>query len=268
MQKTILITGSTDGIGFEAAKTLVEQGHHVLIHGRSPDKLKRVEEELSGFQGDGRVEGYVADLSVMREVESLAATIKVNYQQLDVLINNAGVLNALEPTTRDGLEIRFAVNTIAPYLLTQRLLPLLGAEGRVINISSAAQSPVDTTLLAGGTHQLPDMSIYAQSKLALNMWSRHMALENESGPMIVAVNPGSLLATKMVKQAFNMDGHDIQIGVKILVRAALTDEFATASGDYFDNDSGRFASPHSDALDANKNREVVSVIEAILGRID
>jgi len=100
------------------------------------------------------------------------------------------------------------------------------------------------------------------------MWSRSMALSlKEKGPVIVAVNPGSLLATKMVKEGFNVAGKDIRIGAEILIRAALAEEFATASGKYFDNDSGQFASSHLDALDPQKCEAIVQSIEAVLAEI-
>jgi len=265
MPKTILITGSTDGIGLEAAKTLYSQGHHVLLHGRNPAKLEAAERTLSELAGDGRVESYLADLSRMADVETLGEAIATNHEKLDVVINNAGVLRTADTFTDIGLDIRFAVNTLAPYLLTQRLLPLLRPRARVVNLSSAAQSQVDLEALAGRA-KIPDqLNAYAQSKLALTMWSRTMAdSHKEKGLVFVAVNPGSLLATKMVKEGFGMAGSDIRIGSDILVRAALSDEFAEASGLYFDNDKGRFASPHPDALDLQKCKDVVRVIEAVL----
>jgi len=159
MQKTILITGSTDGIGLATARRLVSVGQHVLLHGRSSSKLADAQETLSGLPGAGPVEGYAADLSVMANVETLANAVTEKHAELDVLINNAGVYSAPELVTQDGLDIRFAVNTIAPYLLTQRLLPLLGASGRVVNLSSAAQSSVDPRALAGGQGRLPDGAV-------------------------------------------------------------------------------------------------------------
>ena len=264
MKKSILITGSTDGIGLEAARMLVSQGHHVLLHGRNPSKLEDAEKSLSSMPGGGRVESYVADLSRVADVQALANAVADKHASLDVLVNNAGVYNAPEVVTQDGLDVRFAVNTIAPYLLTQRLLPLLGSSGRVVNLSSAAQAPVDPKSLAGQV-SLSDSAAYAQSKLALTMWSRSLALSlDRDGPVIVAVNPGSLLATKMVKEAYGVAGGDIRIGAEILCRAALADEFADASGEYYDNDSGQFAAPHPDALNPKKSREIVRVIEKIL----
>lgn len=267
MQKTILITGSTDGIGLETAKILASKGHNVLLHGRNPAKLEDVEKTISALASGGRVESYVADLSRMADVEALAKAVADKHDMLDVLINNAGVYSAPDLITRDGLDVRFAVNTIAPYLLTQRLLPLLGASARVINVSSAAQSPVDPKALAGPV-SLTDSAAYAQSKLALTMWSRTMALSlADAGPAIIAVNPASMLGSKMVKEAFGVTGGDLRKGADILTRAALDDEFAAASGKYFDNDSGQFAPPHSDALDAQKCKEIVTVIETILAKM-
>ncbi|MEQ8357791.1 MAG: SDR family NAD(P)-dependent oxidoreductase [Kiloniellaceae bacterium] len=266
MQKTILVTGSTDGIGSETARMLVSLGHHVLLHGRSRSKLEDAEKALSALPGGGRVESYVADLSAMADVEALAQAVADKHAKLDVLINNAGVYSAPDPVTQARLDVRFAVNTIAPYLLTQRLLPLFGTAARVINLSSAAQSPVDPKALAGLV-RLPGGAAYAQSKLALTMWSRVLALSlKDRGPAIIAVNPGSMLGSKMVKQAFGVAGGDIRIGAEILCRAALADDFAAMSGQYFDNDSGRFAAPHPDALDARKSQEIVRAIETILAQ--
>ncbi|MEM9923804.1 MAG: SDR family NAD(P)-dependent oxidoreductase [Cyanobacteria bacterium P01_D01_bin.50] len=264
MQKTILITGSTDGIGLETAKMLTSLGHHVLLHGRNLEKLEKVQKTLLELKGGGCIEIYLADLSLMNNVEELAKTVAEKHSKLDVLINNAGVYNTPNPVTQDGLDVRFAVNTIAPYLLTQRLLSLFGTSGRVINLSSAAQSTVKVEALTGQV-KLRDGAAYAQSKLALTMWSRSLGLSlKHSSPIIIAINPGSLLGSKMVKQAFGVTGGDIRIGAEILTRAALSDEFRTASGQYFDNDSGQFTSPHPDALDTGKCQEIVRVIEKIL----
>lgn len=262
MQKTILITGATDGIGLETAKLLVAEGHKVLLHGRNPEKL---ENTVKAF-GSDNTESYLADLSRMEEVEALAKAIADKHDQLDVLINNAGVFKTGAPLTADGLDVRFAVNTIAPYLLTKRLLPLIQPSGRVVNLSSAAQSPVDLNALSDAP-QLGDMAAYSQSKQAITMWSRQVALSLPDGPVIVAVNPASMLGSKMVKEGFGVAGGDLGIGADILVRAALSEEFTNASGQYYDNDARRFAAPPADALDAQKLDALVQTIERVITQI-
>lgn len=269
MKKTILMTGATDGIGLETAKTLVAQGHHVLLHGRNPDKLAAVAESLASVSGAGSIEQYVADLSNLDEVASLVQAVKTTHASLDVLINNAGVLKTSDPVTASGLDVRFVVNTFAPYVLAQGLLPLMGAGARIVNVSSAAQSPVDLDALAGRVRIADDLQAYAQSKLAITMWSHHLALALEGkGLLVVAVNPGSLLATKMVKDGFGVAGNDIRIGADILVRAALSDAFATACkqspGRYFDNDAEQFAAPQADALDQQKTDALMAAMQAVL----
>ena len=268
MQKTILITGATDGIGLATAKLLFSLGHHILLHGRNSAKLAQTEQVLSalsvGGAKTGKSESYIADLSHLPDVVALVKSITENHNKLDVLINNAGVFNIPEPVTSRGLDVRFIVNTIAPYLLTKQLLSLLDASGRVINLTSAAQSPVDLKALTGQVN-LSDQAAYAQSKLALTMWSVQMGFSlKDDGPVIVAVNPKSLLGSKMVKEAYGIAGGNLNIGAEILRRASLSDEFAKASGQYFDNDIGQFSSPHPDALDEQKCQEIVRVIEQIL----
>lgn len=265
MQKTILITGSTDGVGLTSAKRLVSEGHQVLIHGRNAEKLKKVEEILRS-EG-GQVESFLADLTQMADVEKLAKEVSAKHKKLDALINNAGVFNIPNPISSDGFDKRFIVNTIAPYLLTKRLLPILGTDGRVVNVSSAAQSPVSTDALLGEI-ELNANSAYAQSKLALIMWSNHMVQSQRGeGPLIVSINPKSFLGSKMVKEAYGVEGSDLSIGADILCRAALYDEFNNASGKYFDNDSRRFASPHPDALNPTLRQELVDTIEEIIVKL-
>ncbi|WCP69634.1 SDR family NAD(P)-dependent oxidoreductase [Vibrio tubiashii] len=260
MQKVILVTGATDGIGFETAKMLTSQGHHVLIHGRNPSKLQHVEETLSQL---GNVSSYVADLSDLCDVDKLSQQLISDFETIDVVINNAGVFSTQQPRTEEGLDVRFVVNTLAPYKLTKALLPLLPSDGRVVNLSSAAQGSVSIEALIGNK-ALADGDAYAQSKLALTMWSRHLGLAHkDTGPMIVSVNPKSLLGSKMVKDAFGIAGGDLSLGADILVRASLSAEFANAHGLYFDNDLERFSEPHVDALDDIKVQQVIEAIERL-----
>jgi NAD(P)-dependent dehydrogenase (short-subunit alcohol dehydrogenase family) len=255
MTKTILITGATDGIGRATALALAAQGHRMIVHGRSAEKLNALAQEIGGD-----VTTVQADMSDLSQVAEMARDLKNSNDRIDVVINNAGVFKVPEPLTRDGLDVRFVVNTYAPALLSHLLLPIMPKDGRLVHLSSAAQAPVDVDAMQGKRH-LNDMEAYAQSKLALTMWSQDFAAHRPDGPLSVAVNPGSLLATKMVREGFGTAGNDLKIGVDILTRAALSDEFSDASGRYFDNDSGAFAAPHVDAADADKVGKVVAAID-------
>lgn len=258
MPKIILITGATDGIGRLTARMLAEQGHTLLLHGRSAEKLAATAAEVGGS-----CETYRADMAKLDEVQAMAEAILAKHASIDVLINNAGVLKTPQPRIASGLDTRFVVNTLAPHALTRALLPAIPKSGRIVNLSSAAQARVDLDALAGRT-QLADMEAYAQSKLAITIMSRDLAAELPDGPLVVAVNPGSLLASKMVKEGFGMAGNDLSIGAKILCRAALDPSFEGHSGQYFDNDAGRFAAPHPAAEDAGHASSVMEKIEAVL----
>ncbi|WP_282022333.1 SDR family NAD(P)-dependent oxidoreductase [Ruegeria faecimaris] len=258
MTKTILITGSTDGIGLLTAQTLAKEGHKILLHGRGAAKLGAAVNEVGGD-----VETYAADLSRMADIQTFAAEVREKHDRLDVLINNAGVLKVAETQTEAGHDVRFMVNTLAPYALTRALLPIIPKDGRIVNLSSAAQAPIDLAAMRG-EKQLGHNDAYAQSKLGITIWTRELAKELTDGPVVVAVNPGSLLASKMVKEGYGIAGNDLSIGANILREAALGSSFADVSGKYFDNDSGQFAQPHAAALDATHSAQVMQGIEDAL----
>ena len=259
MSKKILITGATDGIGLLTATLLAEQGHSLILHGRSTTKLEAAAKAVGGD-----VETIVADLSKVDDVEAMAASLLETHQSLDVLINNAGVLKTPETRVENGWDIRFVVNTLSPYLLTKRLLPIIPADGRVVNLSSAAQQPFDKDVMLGKTSLADDLAVYAQSKLGITVWSQECARSLPDGPVIVSVNPGSLLASKMVKEGFGVEGSDLSIGANILIQASLDASFANASGRYYDNDARRFADPHAAAADTAHCQLIMQTLDDIL----
>lgn len=138
-KKTILITGASNGIGKETALALAKQGHKIIIHGRSPEKTRRVYEQIKLESGNDDVDMYTADLSLMAEVRRFADEIKAHYTRLDVLINNAGgQFGGTREATAEGHEKTLAINTLAPFLLTNLLLPLLvkSPSARIVTVSS------------------------------------------------------------------------------------------------------------------------------------
>ncbi|QWC84884.1 SDR family NAD(P)-dependent oxidoreductase [Nocardioidaceae bacterium] len=273
--RTVMITGATDGIGRLAALRLAEEGHELLLHGRSARKLAAVESEVEEA-GASSVTTLRADLSSLAAVSDLAVLLETQLDaddgaSLDAIVHNAGVYGAEDPRTADGLDVRFVVNTLAPYLLTRRLGPFLGAGSRVVSVASAAQSTVDLAALRGEL-QLSDGAAYAQSKLAMTMWTLHLSAESSPGPKpaYVALNPSSLMATKMVADAFGLSGssaNDPDRGARILQQAAVGEEFGEADGAWFDGDAGQageFAEPHADARDADLRRELVAAMDELL----
>lgn len=259
MPKIILITGATDGIGRETARRLCAGGHQLLLHGRSVAKLLATADELRTRYGATSIETYQADFSDLDQVARLGLSLREKHSNIDVLINNAGVLKTVHPIMPNGMDVRFVVNALAPALLAQMLLPLMPSDGRVVNLSCAELESVE--FAPAGKRRVKAMTAYAQSKLALTMWSQAFASERPKGPVSVAINPGSLLATKMVRKGLGVAGNDIGIGADILVEAALSDTFSDASGQYFDNDTGTFAPPHPDAADPTKVGRVVGMME-------
>jgi len=250
--KTIFITGSTDGIGKLAATNLAKAGHQVILHGRNSEKLKNAVAEIKMASNNEQVTGFISDFSDFDSVIKMAGEVKEAFDKIDVLINNAGIFKSPVQTNRDGLDIRFAVNYFAPYVLTEALLPLLqNADApRLVNLSSAAQSPVSLSALRGET-ALSAQEAYAQSKLALTMWSMDLAAKHDF-LNVIPVNPGSLLNTNMVREAYGRHWSSADKGADILRDLATLDMYAASSGQYFDNDQGNFSRAHPDAYDSDK----------------
>ncbi|MBW1297588.1 SDR family NAD(P)-dependent oxidoreductase [Aquimarina litoralis] len=262
--KTILITGSTDGIGKLTAIELAKLGHTVLVHGRNAEKLKNTILEIQEITANKNTNGFLADLSDLNSVEKMALQIQKEVSHIDVLINNAGVFKSKISSNENGIDIRFVVNYLAPFLLTKKLIPLLqkGTSPRIINLSSAAQSIVSLDALSG-TIQLSEQEAYAQSKLALTMWSFYLAQESKN-LNVIAVNPGSLLNTRMVQEAYGKHWAPAEKGVQILYDLATSEKYQDSSGKYFDNDKGFFSQAHPDAYDKNKINELITSTNLIL----
>ncbi len=264
MTKTIFITGSTTGIGKLAAIRFAQAGHKVYLHGRTPEKLANAIKEVKSQADHAQVEGFVADLSDLEAVRDMAQEIAEALPNIEVLINNAGVFKSTAPLNQAGLDMRYVVNYLAHYVLTDALLPLLhqGTDPRILNLSSAAQAPIAYDILTGKA-QGSERSTYAQSKLALTMWSFHLA-QTQADISIIAVNPGSLLNTRMVQEAFGHHWAPADKGADILYDLALSDAYKGMTGKYFDNDQGSFGMAHADAYEAKGIQRLISVTDALV----
>jgi NAD(P)-dependent dehydrogenase (short-subunit alcohol dehydrogenase family) len=140
MGKVCLVTGATGGIGLVTARELARGGAVVVGVGRSPERAKAAAAQLRQQTGNAAVEYLVADLSAQAEIRRLAEAFRQRYDRLDVLVNNAGAMFLRREETVDGLERTFALNHLAYFLLTHRLLPVLraSAPARIVNVASAA----------------------------------------------------------------------------------------------------------------------------------
>jgi NAD(P)-dependent dehydrogenase (short-subunit alcohol dehydrogenase family) len=192
--KICLITGGTNGIGKSTAQALAQMGATVVIVGRNAQKTSQVVDEIRSLTRSQKVEALLADLSSQREVQRLAGEFKSKYSQLHVLLNNAGAMFWSRQLTVDGLETTFALNHLAPFLLTNLLLDTIkaSAPARIINVSSAAHR--------GGKMDFEDlqserrytgMGVYGQSKLANILFTLELSRRLEgTGVTANALHPG------------------------------------------------------------------------------
>jgi NAD(P)-dependent dehydrogenase (short-subunit alcohol dehydrogenase family) len=177
--KVCLITGGTDGIGEAAAYGLALQGARLLVHGRDPDKGTRAVADLRARSGNPAIEFLQADFGSLAEVRRLAAAVLERTPRIDVRVNNAGAMYVKRSVSKDGYEATFAVNHLAPFLLTHLLLDVLksgGTPSRIVTTASnahrGAKIPFDDLQLA---RKYSPMAAYGVSKLANILFTRVLA---------------------------------------------------------------------------------------------
>ena len=192
--KTVLITGGTGGIGRAAAIGLASMGARVGITGRDRSRAERAAAAIAHESGNPAVDVFVADMSSQSEIRRLADEVLAAYPRLDVLINNVGGFWANRHVTADGLEHTFALNHLAPFLLTSLLLDRLkaSAPARIVTVSSAAQSMgrIDFDDLMG-EQRYSGQRAYNQSKLANVMFTYELSKRLEgTGVTATALHPG------------------------------------------------------------------------------
>jgi NAD(P)-dependent dehydrogenase (short-subunit alcohol dehydrogenase family) len=239
-EQTILITGATSGLGWELAQALAKQGATVLLHGRDPERSWESVREIKETTGNHRIQFYRADLSSLAEVQELAKQVISGVTRLDVLVNNAGVGFGKDASKRevsqDGHELRFAVNYLAPYLLTERLVPLLQASrpARIVNVASVGQAPLDFDNIMF-TRGYSGVNAYRQSKLAMIAWTFDLAERlGGMGVTVNALHPASLMPTKMVLEAGWQTMSSVEEGLKATLRLVVDPALESVTGEYFD----------------------------------
>jgi retinol dehydrogenase 12 len=176
--KVCVITGGTDGIGKAAAYELAVQGMQLLIHGRDSDKGARAVAELKARSGNSAIEFLQADFSSLADVHRLAATIMERTPRIDVLINNAGAMFTKRTVSKDGFEMTFAVNHLAPFLLTHLLLSTVKNAGRSRIVTTSSVAHKGSKLLFDdlqATRKYTAMGAYGNSKLANILFTRALA---------------------------------------------------------------------------------------------
>ena len=269
-EQTILITGATDGLGRALAGELAAAGATVLVHGRDEARGRATVQELMDASGNDRVHWMRADFASLDEVRGLADQVIAEYDELHGLVNNAGIGTTLPGEGRrmlseDGFELRFAVNYLAGYLLTRRLLPELikSAPARIVSVSSAGQAPIYFADLMLEHHYDP-VQAYCQSKLAQVMMTFDLAEELDPGTVTAnCLHPGTFMPTKMVLAAGVTPVSTLEDGVSATLRLVADPELDGVSGRYFNG--VREAEPHPQARDPEARRRLRELTDQLCG---
>jgi NAD(P)-dependent dehydrogenase (short-subunit alcohol dehydrogenase family) len=261
--KTVLITGSTDGVGRYVAAKLAAAGAKVLIHGRDTARAETLIDEIKRA-GHTAPLFYHADLSSLSEARQLAEAVTAGHRRLDIFISNAGIGSQNEgperQTSKDGYELRFAVNYLSGFLLANLLLPLLkvSAPSRIVNVASLGQHPIDfddvmITKNYGGSRA------YAQSKLAQIMFTIDLAEALKgSGVTVNSLHPATYMNTTMVRAGGITPMSTVEQGGDAILHLATGDDVADKSGLFFNGMNEAKANPQAYDAAARKRLRALS----------
>ena len=266
--KTVLITGSTDGVGRYVAARLAADGAKVLIHGRDAARAATLIEEIKR-SGQQAPVFYQADLSSLAEARRLADAVAADHKRLDVFVSNAGIGSQNQGPARqisaDGHELRFAVNYLAGFLLTYRLLPLLKAASpsRIVNVASLGQHPIDFDDVMI-TKNYSGARAYAQSKLSQIMFTIDLAEELKgTGVTVNALHPATYMNTTMVRAGGITPISTVEQGGEAILHLVNGDDVAAKSGLFFNGMNEMKANPQ--AYDASARKHLRSLSLALTG---
>jgi NAD(P)-dependent dehydrogenase (short-subunit alcohol dehydrogenase family) len=248
--KTVLVTGSTDGVGRHVAAKLAAAGAKVLIHGRDRDRAEMLAEKVRRA-GRGEAVFYQADLSSLAGARQLADAVLADHKRLDIFISNAGIGSRTQGAERresaDGYELRFAVNYLSGFLLARLLLALLkaSAPSRIVNVASLGQHPIDfdDVML---TKDYSGSRAYAQSKLAQIMFTIDLANELKgSGVTVNSLHPATYMNTTMVREGGITPISTVEQGGEAILHLAAGDDMAGKTGLFFNGMQEAQANPQA-----------------------
>lgn len=270
--RTVLVTGATSGLGRHLAGALAARGARVILHGRDSGRLQATREAVDSGASDvgGAADTVLADLADLRQADRLARQIRHRHERLDTVVNNAGI-GAGPPgsgreESRDGIELRFAVNYLAGYLLTRLLTPVLAPSpdrpARVVNVASGAQEAIDfdDSMLTSG---YDGWRAYAQSKLAQVMFTFDLAEELRNRHVAVtALHPATFMNTTMVREAGVTSTSTVEHGGAATLRLITTPDQDRITGRYFNRT--RPARAHPQAYDADARARLRELSDTLI----
>jgi NAD(P)-dependent dehydrogenase (short-subunit alcohol dehydrogenase family) len=272
-ETTALVTGATDGLGRGVAERLAAAGAELHLHGREPGRLEAAAAEIRSATGSERLHTHLADLSSLEEVRSLADEVQDSTEQLGLFVSNAGIGSGRPDMTtrqesRDGYELRFAVNYLAGFLLTVRLLPLLrsSAPARVINVSSLGQAPLDfdDVMLEEG---YDGTRAYCQSKLAQVTSANFLAERIPAAEVSFnSLHPATFMPTKIVLEERGHSQDELETGIGAVMRLAADPELDGVTGTFSDRSSESAAQPQ--AYDSEAQRRLWDLSLELTGEPD
>jgi NAD(P)-dependent dehydrogenase (short-subunit alcohol dehydrogenase family) len=244
-KKICLITGATSGIGKETAIELARQGMQIIFNFRDEEKGKNTRDEIIQLTGNPDVNMYHCDLASFQSISEFAFLVKKNYSRLDILINNAGIWMKHKDMSADGIEYTFAVNHLAPFLLTSLLLDMIqkSVAGRIINVSSGIhyQGYIDLSDPEFKNKSFSSIKAYAQSKLANVLFTRELAARlKETNVTVNCLAPGWVntglfrYSNPIVKLSARLWALTPSKGAQTTIFLATSDQVQNISGEYFE----------------------------------
>ena len=243
--KNIIITGATDGIGLAAAKSIASKGYKIGLVGRNPDKGKKAIDEIIAHSGNKNLDFFECDLSLVKNVKTLADQIKQQYSNIDVLLNNAGGANKTKNITSEGLEKTFSTNQMNYFVLSTELLNIISEsdDGRIVNVDSNAHIGAEVDYANINCEKsFSAWTSYCVSKLMNIMFTYQLASMQDKVSVNV-LHPG-FVDTNIAGNEGNLIKYIVKFGAKMFARTvdngadssiylSTSDEVKGVSGKYF-----------------------------------